>query len=188
MICTLDTLVALIAAFIIIPAVFATGVEPGKGASFAFVSLAGVFQQMPLGAFFGVLFYTLLFFAALTSAISLLEGTVAYLTEEKGLSRTRATVLAAVGMFLIGVVYTLSQAHYNIRGIWLDGASGLTFPAFGDFLEYFTDRLLIPVGALAYCIFVGWVWGAHRGVVKYVVPAAIFIILFAGMAMGLALS
>ena len=47
MICTLDTLVALIAAFIIIPAVFATGVEPGKGASFAFVSLAGVFQQMP---------------------------------------------------------------------------------------------------------------------------------------------
>lgn len=207
MICTLDTLVALIAAFIIIPAVFATGVEPGKGASFAFVSLAGVFQQMPLGAFFGVLFYTLLFFAALTSAISLLEGTVAYLTEEKSLSRTRATVLAAVGMFLIGVVYTLSQAHYNIRGIWLDGASGLTFPAFGDFLEYFTDRLLIPVGALAYCIFVGWVWGAHRGVaeteqegvrfpfakpwgllVKYVVPAAIFIILFAGMAMGLALS
>ena len=93
------------------------------------------------------------------------------------------------------------------RGSWLDGASGLTFPAFGDFLEYFTDRLLIPVGALAYCIFVGWVWGAHRGVaeieqegvrfpfakpwgllVKYVVPAAIFIILFAGMAMGLALS
>lgn len=207
MICTLDTLVALIAAFIIIPAVFATGIEPGKGASFAFVSLAGVFRQMPLGAFFGVLFYTLLFFAALTSAISLLEGTVAYLTEEKGLSRTRATVLSAVGMFLIGVVYTLSQAHCNIRGIWLDGASGLTFPVFGDFLELLTDRLLIPVGALAYCVFVGWVWGPHRGVaeieqegirfplakpwgllVKYVVPAAIFVILFAGMVMGLALS
>ena len=207
MICTLDTLVAVIAAFIVIPAVFAAGIEPGKGASFAFVSLAGVFEQMPLGAFFGVVFYTLLFFAALTSAISLLEGTVAYLTEEKGLPRARATVLTAVGMFLIGTLYTLSQAHFNIRGVWLDGASGLTFPAFADCLEYLTDRLMTPVGALAYCVFVGWVWGPKNAVaeieqegvrfplakpwavlVKYVVPAAIIVILFAGMVMGLALS
>lgn len=207
MICSLDTLVALIAAFIVIPAVFATGVEPGKGASFAFVSLAGVFERMPLGSFFGVIFYTLLFFAALTSAISLLEGTVAYLTEEKGLPRTRATVLTAAGMFCIGVLYTLSQVHFNIRGVWLDGASGLSFPAFGDFLEYLTDRLMTPLGALAYCVFVGWVWGPKQAVaeieqegvrfplakpwavlVKYVVPAAIVVILFAGMIMGLTLS
>ena len=207
MICSLDTLVALIAAFIVIPAVFATGVEPGKGASFAFVSLAGVFERMPLGSFFGVIFYTLLFFAALTSAISLLEGTVAYLTEEKGLPRTRATVLTAAGMFCIGVLYTLSQVHFNIRGVWLDGASGLSFPAFGDFLEYLTDRLMTPLGALAYCVFVGWVWGPKQAVaeieqegvrfplakpwavlVKYVVPAAIVVILFAGMVMGLTLS
>lgn len=207
MICTLDTLVALISAFIIIPAVFATGVEPGKGASFAFVSLAGVFERMPLGAFFGVMFYTLLFFAALTSAISLLEGTVAYLTEEKGLPRARATVLTAAGMFLIGIIYTLSQAHFNIRGVWLDGASGLTFPAFADCLEYLTDRLMTPLGALAYCVFVGWVWGPKKAVeeieqeglrfplakpwavlVKYLVPAAIIVILFAGMVMGLTLS
>ncbi len=207
MICSLDTLVALIAAFIIIPAVFATGVQPGKGASFAFVSLAGVFERMPLGSIFGVIFYTLLFFAALTSAISLLEGTVAYLTEEKGLGRTKATVLTAAGMFFIGVLYTLSQVHMEIRGIWLDGASGLTFPAFGDFLEFFTDRLMTPLGALAYCIFVGWVWGPQKAVaeieregvrfplakpwavlVKYVAPSAIVVILFAGMVMGLTLS
>ena len=207
LICTLDTLVAFMAAFIIIPALFATGVEPGKGASFAFVSLAGVFQQMPAGWLFGVLFYLLLFFAALTSAISLLEGTVAYLTEEKKMGRTKATCLVAIGLFVIGVFYTLSQANMEIKGIWLDGASGLTFPAFGDFLEFLTDRLLTPVGSLAFCIFVGWIWGAHKGVeeleqdgvkfrfakiwtvlVKYVAPAAIIVILVAGLVMGLALS
>lgn len=207
MICTLDTLVALIAAFIIIPALFATGVEPGKGASFAFVSLAGVFESMPAGWVFGMLFYLLLFFAALTSAISLLEGTVAYLTEEKKLGRTQATCLVAVGLFVIGVFYTLSQANMDLRGIWLDGAEGLTFPIFGDFLEFLTDRLFTPLGSLAFCIFVGWIWGARKGVaeveqngvkfrfakiwtilVKFVAPAAIIVILFAGLVMGLALS
>ena len=72
LICTMDTLVALIAGFIIVPAVFATlGSENvGKGGGFAFASLAGVFEHMAGGAFFGVLFYMLLLFAALTSSIS----------------------------------------------------------------------------------------------------------------------
>lgn len=102
----MDTLVALIAGFIIVPAVFATlGAEGvGKGAGFAFSSLAGVFQQMPGGQFFGILFYMLLLFAALTSCISLVEGVVAFATERFGWKRTPTTIILCVVMFLLGTI------------------------------------------------------------------------------------
>ena len=82
-VCVLDTLIALLAGFTIIPAVFATGIAPGMGSAFSFTTLAGVFMSIPGGIAFGVLFYFLLFFAAITSAISILESTVAFLTEEQ---------------------------------------------------------------------------------------------------------
>ncbi|MBR6653031.1 MAG: sodium-dependent transporter, partial [Anaerotignum sp.] len=86
-VCTLDTLVALFAGFMIIPAVFATGIAPGMGGAFGFATLAGVFMAIPGGQFIGMLFYFLLFFAAITSSTSILEGCVAFLTEEKGMER-----------------------------------------------------------------------------------------------------
>ena len=145
-ICGMDTLVALIAGFIIVPAVFATlGAEGvGKGAGFAFSSLAGVFQQMPGGQFFGILFYMLLLFAALTSCISLVEGVVAFATERFGWKRTPTTIILCVVMFLLGTIYTCSQAAFDIKGIWFDFKNGLTTPIFGDFMEFLTDRLMIP--------------------------------------------
>ncbi|MCJ7835979.1 sodium-dependent transporter [Cuneatibacter sp. NSJ-177] len=208
LICTLDTIVALMAGFMIIPAVFATGVEPGMGGGFAFVSLAGVFEKMPGGPIFGCMFYLLLFFAALTSAISIMEGTVAYVTEEKKMSRKKATAIIGVLTFIIGIFYTLSQLYASIKGIWFDFANGVTFPAFGDFLEFLTDRLLTPLGSLTFCIFVGWVWTTKKGIaeverdgtytfklkkiwsvlVKFIAPLAILTILIGGMVFGLALS
>ena len=148
-ICGMDTLVALIAGFIIVPAVFATlGAEGvGKGAGFAFSSLAGVFQQMPGGQIFGILFYLLLLFAALTSCISLLEGVVAFVTERFGWKRTATTVILGIIMFIIGCVYTCSQAAFDIKGVWFDFKNGFTTPIFGDFMEFLTDRLLIPISA-----------------------------------------
>ena len=208
LICTLDTIVALMAGFMIIPAVFATGVEPGMGGGFAFVSLAGVFEKMPGGSIFGCMFYLLLFFAALTSAISIMEGTVAYVTEEKKMSRKKATAIIGVLTFIIGIFYTLSQLYASIKGIWFDFANGVTFPGFGDFLEFLTDRLLTPLGSLTFCIFVGWVWTTKKGIaeverdgtytfklkkiwsvlVKFIAPLAILTILIGGMVFGLALS
>ena len=209
LICLMDTLVALIAGFIIVPAVFATlgGESVGKGGGFAFVSLAGVFQQMPGGRLFGVLFYLLLLFAALTSCVSLVEGIVAFLTERFGARRTPATVGVCAVMFLIGCLYTCSQAAYPSRGVWFDAANGVTHPAFCDFLEYLTDRLLIPVCALGCALFVGWVWKPRSAVeevercgtrfrlaavytvlVKFVAPIAILTILLMSLVTGQTLS
>ncbi|MEG1583429.1 MAG: sodium-dependent transporter [Anaerovorax sp.] len=198
-VCSLDTMVALIAGLAIIPAVLISGVEVGMGGGFAFISLATVFQGMPFGAFFGMLFYVLLFFAALTSAISILEGTVAYVSEEMNFDRKKVTMVLGGVMFLIGMLYTLGQAYSGMKGIWFD-ASGVSYPGFGDFMEYLTDRLLMPICALAFCIFVGWFWGIDKAcdeissggkyrfalrnvwivLVKFVAPIAIILILLSG--------
>jgi NSS family neurotransmitter:Na+ symporter len=191
----------------IIPAVFATGVAPGKGGGFAFVSLATVFENMPAGAFFGVLFYLLLFFAALTSGMSLLEGQVAAISERKNISRKKATLGLAAAMFFVGVFYTVSQAHWGLKGVWLD-INGVSFPALGDWMEYLTDRLLIPINALTALLLVGWVWGTKNAEeeirqggkfpfklgpawsfsVKYISVAAIALIIIFGLLLGRAIS
>lgn len=209
-ICGMDTLVALISGFIVVPAVFATlGAEGvGKGGGFAFVSLAGVFQRMPGGAVFGFLFYLLLLFAALTSCVSLIEGIVAFCTERFGWKRTPATILLCAVMFLIGCLYTCSQAAFPIRGVWFDFANGVTFPAFGDFMEFLTDRLLIPVCAFGTCVFVGWFFkpkrvyaeieqngafpfrfkGIYAVLIRFVAPVSIIAILLVSLIGGVSLS
>ena len=209
LICTMDTLVAILAGFIIIPGIFATlGPDQiGKGGGFAFVSLAKMFESMPGGRFFGSLFYLLLLFAALTSSISLIEGIVAFLTERLGLDRKRSTIGLCIAFFLIGSVYTCTQAAVPLHGIWLDGTNGVTFPAFCDFMEYLTDRIMIPVCALGCCIFVGWVWkpeqviaevekcgsrfklaGVYKVMIRFLAPAAILMILVMSFTSGVTLS
>ena len=206
-VCTLDTLVALFAGFMIIPAVFATGIAPGMGGAFGFATLAGVFMAIPGGQFIGMLFYFLLFFAAITSSTSILEGVTAFLVEEKGFERKKTILGLCVVLYIIGALYTLSQAYMNIKGIWIS-REGLQFPIFGDFLEYLTDRLLLPLGAFFTTLFVGWIWGpdnsveeatsngkykftlapAYKVIVKFLDPIAIGAIIVAGMVFGMAIS
>lgn len=209
LVCTMDTLVAIIAGFIIVPAVFATlGPEGvGKGGGFAFVSLTGVFEHMPGGAFFGFLFYLLLLFAALTSTVSLIEGIVAFLIERMGWKRTPTTVITCVILFLIGCLYTCSQAAFGLKGIWFDFANGVTYPALCDAMEFLTDRIMIPLCALGTCVFVGWVWkpesavaevercgvkfrlaGAYGFLIRFIAPAAIVVILAVSLLTGTTLS
>ena len=206
-VCVLDTLVALFAGFMIIPAVFATGIDPGMGGGFAFATLAGVFQAIPGGTVFGLLFYFLLFFAAVTSSTSILEGSVAFLVEEKGFNRKKVLPLISIVLFIIGVLYTLSQAYLPIKGIWWS-IEGVSYPGFGDFMEFLTDRLLLPLGAFFTTFFVGWIWGVDNAVkeatsdgkfkfglaplwkvlVKFVAPIAIICIIIAGMIFGMSIS
>lgn len=206
-VCVLDTCVALFAGFMIIPAVFATGIDPGMGGGFAFATLAGVFKAIPGGTLFGLLFYFLLFFAAVTSSTSILEGTVAFLVEEKGFKRNNALVGCSVIIFIVGVFYTLSQAYMNLKGIWISGA-GIEYPTFGDFLEFLTDRLLLPLGAFFSVLFVGWIWGPDNAIqeatsygkykfslapvwkflVKFVAPIAIIAIIAFSMLAGKTIS
>ena len=204
----MDTLVALIAGFIVVPACFATlGADGiGKGASFAFVSLAGVFQQMPAGWLFGAAFYLLLLFAALTSCISLLEVIISFLTEKFGFDRKKSTIGLTVVLFLLGILYTISQASVDMHLPWLD-FTGISSPIVGDWMEFLTDRLLLPVCALGECIFVGWVWkpenvirescaegntfswaGLYSFCVKFVAPLGIALILIYSFATGTTVS
>lgn len=210
-ICGLDTLVAVMAAVAIIPVVVSTQGEEalGMGGGFAFMALPSVFAQLPGGRFFGLAFFALLFVAALTSAISVLEGCVAFLSEEFHLSRLRACVTLAVPMSLLSAGYSLSQS--DARGIqlpWFDLKNGVQLLAMNGVMEKFTDNLMIPLGALCYCLFVGWVWGTGKAgqeitgrpgglgvmqkpwaaAVRWLAPAVIVVILYFTLGLGQGLS
>ena len=118
-----------------------------------------------------------------------------------------ATIIVCTLMFLIGCLYTMSQAAFSIKGIWFDFANGVSFPIFGDFMEFLTDRLMIPLCALGVCIFTGWIWKPANAVheieldgkpfklakvysvlVKYVAPISILLIIVASFVTGTTLS
>lgn len=148
----LDTLVAVLAGLMILPAVFAFGFDPSAGPGLTFITLPAVFAQMPGGQFFGMAFFALLAVAALTSAISLLETVVCYFTDEHGLSRNSATAVVALVSFALGIPASLSL------GIW----SGFTVPgtefSIFDFLDFTASNLMLPLGGMLTAIFVGWRW------------------------------
>lgn len=206
----LDTFIALLAGTAIICAVFATDktLIGGQGGGFAFISLPNVFAQMPAGTLFGGMFFLLLFFAAFTSSMSLLEGLVAFATEEFHLSRRTATIGLAGTMYLLGCGYSLSQGAFDITLPWFDVANGLQMLPMGDVMELFTDNVTMPLGALAICLFIGWVWTPKAAIaemrregsakvtfapvwaflIRYICPVAIAVILIAGFVFGKALS
>ena len=206
-----DTAIAIMAGLMIIPAVFAfSGGDPGAlkaGPSLMFITIPKVFDSMGFGTVIGIAFFLLVLFAALTSSISLIEGVVAFLTERFGWKRKPTTIIVCTLMFLIGCLYTMSQAAFNIKGIWFDFANGVSFPIFGDFMEFLTDRLMIPLCALGVCIFTGWIWKPANAVheieldgkpfklakvysvlVKYVAPISILLIIVASFVTGTTLS
>ena len=163
-ICLLDTLVAVMAAMAIIPVVLTTQGEEalGMGGGFAFMALPSMFGELPGGVLLGLAFFALLFLAALTSAISVMEGCVAFVIEEFHISRLRACVILSIPMSVLSMGYSLSQS--NARGInlpWFDLSNGIQMLPMNGVLEKFTDNLMIPLGALCYGLFVGWVWGTQ---------------------------
>ncbi|NQU60908.1 MAG: sodium-dependent transporter [Rhodospirillales bacterium] len=188
---SLDTLIAVMAGFLVLPAVFAFGFDPGAGPGLTFITLPAVFSKIPFGAFFGTLFFVLLVVAALTSAISLLEVVVAYLVDEKHIARRPAAIGAGAVIFALGIPSSLSF------GIWSD----VTFlgKGFFDIMDYLASNVLLPTGGILISLFVGWVvfakvmdgdqggigqgfrWAkVWRIVCQYVAPAAIAWILISG--------
>ncbi len=105
----MDTLVAFLAGLVVFPAVFAYGFEPGSGGGLAFITLPAVFNEMPAGNLFGGAFFFLLFLAALTSAISLLEPVAAYMIEEHGWERKKAVLIMGTIIFVVGIACSLSN-------------------------------------------------------------------------------
>lgn len=145
----LDTLVALVAGLVIFPIVFASpDIEPSAGPGLLFVSLPVAFGSMVGGQVFAVVFFTLITLAALSSAISILEPTVAWLVESKRCSRARAVWCLGALIWLVGLGAVFS---FNI---WEDvKLYGMTF---FDVLDFLTAKIMLPLGGLLIALFVGW--------------------------------
>lgn len=143
-----DTLFAILAGVAIMPAVFAFGLEPGQGPGLLFVTIPYIFSQLPLGSVLAVLFFFVLFVAAITSSISLLEVVVAYLIEEFKLKRRNAVITVVLVVTLIGVFCSLSQGVLSDVKIF-----GLNI---FDLLDYTSANILIPLGAMLIVLFAGW--------------------------------
>lgn len=145
---TADTLFAVIAGVAIMPAVFAFGISPSQGPGLVFVTLPYVFAQLPLGSVLAAIFFFVLFVAALTSAISLLEVAVAYVLEEFKIGR-RAAVISVVAIVLfLGTFCSLSQGLLGDVKIFGNNIF--------DLFDKTTANILIPVGGLLIVLFAGW--------------------------------
>ncbi len=149
-----DTGIALLAGIAIFPAVFAFGIEPGAGPGLVFITLPNVFQQMPGGYVFCIMFFLLLAVAALTSSISILEVVVAYFVEELKLARRAATIMAGLAITIMGIPCSLSMGVWSKATLW--------DKTFFDWLDFIASNVLLPLGGLLIVAFVGWYLGREK--------------------------
>jgi NSS family neurotransmitter:Na+ symporter len=140
---TLDTAMALMAAFIIIPATFAYGVDPAAGPPLLFVTLVSVFANMPAGQIVALLFFTGVLFAALTSLLAIKEVVVEALMDQFSWGRRRAVILTAAVALLCGIPLAVDQPRFD---------------AFVDLVTVY----LVPFGAAIAGILFFWVLGVER--------------------------
>ncbi|MCE8024059.1 MULTISPECIES: sodium-dependent transporter [Halomonadaceae] len=144
----LDTGIALLAGLAIFPIVFANGLSAGEGPGLIFVTLPLAFGNMTGGMLLGLMFFLLLTFAALTSAISLLEPVVEFVEERTPLTRVMATLVSAVAVWLLGIAALMS---FNV---WPEPVMmGLNV---FDLLDTFTSKILLPLTGLGAIVFVAW--------------------------------
>ena len=189
-----DTLVSLMAGIAIFPAVFAFGFKPDAGAKLLFIIIPAVFNSMPFGRVFMVLFFLLTAVAATGAMLSLLEVIIAYLTEQYQWTRRKATLLTILAIGSLGSTATLSNSIFAKATMF-----GKTF---FDFYDFTTTNILLPVGGIFIALFVGWQWGyanvkremSNEGrlkndvlvcvfmfFVRFIVPIAITLVLLAGL-------
>lgn len=180
-----DTLVALLAGMVIFPIVFANELEPGAGPGLIFQTLPIAFGHMPGGVFFGALFFVLLVFAAWTSSISLIEPAVAWLVENRGMTRVMASFWCGIVTWAMGIFSIFS---FNI---WSDVK--IFNWNFFDLIDGLTSKLMLPIGGLFTAIFAAWImsrgstrdefgmgdgigYKTWRFLVRYITPICVLIV------------
>ena len=179
---SLDTLVALLAGLAIFPLVFANQLAPGADPGLIFQTLPLAFGHMPMGTVLGTIFFVMLLFAAFTSAISLLEPSVAWLHERSRLSRPVTACICGFSIWLLGLATVFS---FNIwQQVKIFGLGIF------DALDYLTANLMLPLGGLVIAIFSAyivkqtiireeldtphaWIYVLWRGTLRYLTPLAI---------------
>lgn len=191
-----DTGVAVLAGLMIIPAVFAfSGGDPEAlqaGPSLMFITIPKVFASMGLGTFSGILFFTLVLFAALTSAISLFETSVSTFVDELGFGRVKSCILMGIITLVLG---SASALGFNVLDfVKILGMSVL------DFFDFITNSVMMPIAAFTTCVLIMRVVGLkkiedeveassafkrkkmYRVFTKYLVPICLAVILFSSIA------
>jgi NSS family neurotransmitter:Na+ symporter len=185
----LDTGIALIAGLAIFPIVFSAGMQPGAGPGLVFQTIPVIFSTLPGGNILALLFFLLLAFAALTSAISLLESQVAYLIDERGWGRGRATTFLAILAFIVGIPSALS-------GNLLSHLTPIAELGVFDSIDLIASNYLLPISGLLTAVYVGWFWSGQEEkeelmadgsgwvypvwhfLIRFVAPVAVGIILY----------
>lgn len=188
-----DTLIAILAGIAIFPAVFAFGIDPGAEEGLVFITLPTIFQQMPGGYYFSLLFFVLLAVAALTSTISVLEVVVAYFVEELKMTRKKATIFAALSISVLGIVAAGSWGWFENLTLFGSNIFGL--------LNFTSANILLPLGGFFIVAFIGWYFGkektrkeagnegalkarylpAYMFIVKFIAPIAIALVFLNGL-------
>ena len=192
-VCVLDTVVALAAGIIILPACFAYGIEPGQGPGLIFVTLPNVFNHMPIGRFRGSLFFLFMSCAAMTTVLAVFETIIACIQDLTHWSRAKSSAVLAVVIPLLSLPCIFGFNRWAQFQPFGAGSCVL------DLEDFFVSTLLLPGGALCFAIYcchkVGWGWsnflaetnagvgpklsGAFAGYCKWVLPviiAAVFVI------------
>lgn len=188
-----DTLIAILAGIAIFPAVFAFGIDPGAEEGLVFITLPTIFQQMPGGYYFSLLFFVLLAVAALTSTISVLEVVVAYFVEELKMTRKKATIFATLSISVLGIVAAGSWGWFENLTLFGSNIFGL--------LNFTSANILLPLGGFFIVSFIGWYFGkektrkeagnegalkarylpAYMFIVKFIAPIAIALVFLNGL-------
>lgn len=191
-----DTGVAILAGLAIFPIVFAAGLDPQAGPTLMFQSLPIAFSNMPFGALFGLAFFLLALFAAVTSSIALLEASVSYVEDNIGGHRATAAIIMGAIVFIIGMGSVLSNNmlanFYPLDFIGLFEGDTI----FG-IVDDLTGKVLLPLSGLLVSLIAGWVvtrdaareelglgefwFKAWRSLVRYVAPIAVSLVLAAGI-------
>lgn len=182
-----DTLIAITAGIMIFPIVFSFGVTPSAGATLAFISLPEMFAQLPFPTFFGFIFFALLFFAAITSGISMLETAIASFINQFKMTREKATIITSSIIGAISIPATLS---FSILGDFK-----ILNKTIFDFLDYTTSNILLPFNTLLICLIAGWCiknfWKDNFGetffgyafniLLKFIAPVVLIFVLVSGI-------
>jgi len=150
-----DTVVALLAGLAIFPLIFEYGLQPSGGPGLVFMTLPIAFGQIPGGLIFGTLFFVLLFFAALTSSIGMLEAPVSWLRDATSLSRRSAAMLAGSIGLVLGILGALSFS--TLADIHPLGAIAMfEDKSFFDTYIHLVLNIMMPIGGILICVFAGW--------------------------------
>lgn len=191
----LDTLVALMAGLVIFPSCFAFGVEPGSGPGLVFITLPSVFNEMPFGQLWAVLFFVFMTFAALSTVIAVFENIMSFTMDQWGTPRKKACLVNGV---LLAVLSMPCVLGFNVL-------AGFTVPGIGDIQaieDFLVSNNILPWGGLLLVLFCtrksGWGWEGFlaeadtgsglkfprwaRGYVTYVIPVGMLIVFAMGYA------